>query len=185
MLPVALDARRSLRPVSWCDVDELWALFSSNEEHLAPWLPWARGSQQRERAEKFVIDALAQARRGDGVQLAITQFGRIIGIAGYHYVNRAQCSTSIGYWLHAGAQGRGTMTLAVARLVDHAFGAWELNRVEIRAALHNRRSRAIPERLGFVNEGIMRAGERIGDGFLDLAVYSMLACDWPHAKVVT
>ncbi|HEY2333416.1 MAG TPA: GNAT family protein [Solirubrobacterales bacterium] len=46
-------------------------------------------------------------------------------------------------------QGSGTMTAAVRLLVDHALTVWQLNRVEIRAAVENRRSRAIPKRLGF------------------------------------
>jgi len=41
------------------------------------------------------------------------------------------------------------MTLVVRALVDHALRTWELNRVEVRAAPGNTRSRAIPERLGF------------------------------------
>jgi hypothetical protein len=42
----------------------------------------------------------------------------------------------------------GTMTAAVRLLVDHALTVWRLNRVEIIVATGNRRSRAIPERLG-------------------------------------
>ena len=38
------------------------------------------------------------------------------------------------------------MTVAVRLLVDHALSTWDLNRVEIRAAVENHRSRAIPNR---------------------------------------
>ena len=59
------------------------------------------------------------------------------------------------------------MTAAVAALLDHAFGPWELTRVEIRAGVANTRSRAIPERLGFREEGVLRAAERIGTRVID------------------
>jgi ribosomal-protein-serine acetyltransferase len=85
---------------------------------------------------------------------------------------------SIGYWLAADAQGRGLMTRAVAACLDHAFAAWDLHRIEIRAAPDNARSRAVPERLGFVQEGILREAERHADRFGDLVVYAMLAADW-------
>ena len=52
----------------------------------------------------------------------------------------------------------------------------------IQAAVENARSRAIPERLGFREEGILREVERIGDRMLDDVVYAMLAADWPGAS---
>ena len=71
------------------------------------------------------------------------------------------------------------MTAAVRAYVDHAFGTWKLNRVTIQAAVDNARSRAIPERLGFRQEGILRETERVGERMLDGVVYAMLAADWP------
>jgi ribosomal-protein-serine acetyltransferase len=59
---------------------------------------------------------------------------------------------------------------------------WNLHRVEIQAAVDNRRSRAIPERLGFREEGVRREAERIGERYNDLAVYAMLASEWVQEK---
>lgn len=107
-------------------------------------------------------------------QTAVIEDARIIGIVGFHGVCWDHHSTSIGYWLAESAQGRGTMTRAVQALVDHAFRVWRLHRVEIRAAVDNTRSRAIPERLGFTQEGVLRAAERIGDRYADQVVYARL-----------
>jgi ribosomal-protein-serine acetyltransferase len=63
-------------------------------------------------------------------------------------------------------------------MVDHAFGSMALKRVVITAAVHNERSRAIPQRLGFVQEGTLRQAVRVGDSYFDDAVYAMLAEDW-------
>ena len=49
---------------------------------------------------------------------------------------------------------------------------------EIRAAVGNARSRALPQRLGFREEGILREAERVGDAYLDVVVYSVLASEW-------
>jgi ribosomal-protein-serine acetyltransferase len=73
------------------------------------------------------------------------------------------------------------MTRTVRALVDQALIGWGLNRVEIRAAPENQRSRAIPERLGFREEGVLREAEHVGDRFLDSVVYGMLAADWRAA----
>jgi ribosomal-protein-serine acetyltransferase len=97
---------------------------------------------------------------------------------GFHAVSWRDRSAEIGYWLSADAQGRGILTRAAARLIDHAIAEWKLNRIEIRAAPDNARSRAVPERLGFVLEGTLREAERVGDRYVDSVVYSMLARDW-------
>ena len=70
------------------------------------------------------------------------------------------------------------MTRACRALVTHAFRELGLHRVEIRAAPGNRRSRAIPERLGFRQEGILRDAEWPYDHYVDLVVYAMLADEW-------
>jgi ribosomal-protein-serine acetyltransferase len=54
-------------------------------------------------------------------------------------------------------------------------------RLEIRCATHNHTTRAIPERLGFRQEGIARRAEWLYDHFVDLVVYSMLAVEWTQA----
>jgi ribosomal-protein-serine acetyltransferase len=70
------------------------------------------------------------------------------------------------------------VTAAVRLLVDHALTAWQLNRVEIIVATENCRSRAIPERLGFREDGTLRQLHLVGGRYLDCASYSMLATDW-------
>jgi ribosomal-protein-serine acetyltransferase len=74
------------------------------------------------------------------------------------------------------------MTVAVAALLDHAFGAWDLHRVELSAAVENARSRAVAERLGFRAEGIRRGAERHGDRWLDMVLYALLAGEWRRGE---
>jgi ribosomal-protein-serine acetyltransferase len=90
--------------------------------------------------------------------------------------------TGIGYWLAEEHQGRGLMTRAVQAVTDYAFDELELNRVEIQAGRDNRRSRAIPERLGFQQEGVLRDYERVGDRYLDIVVYALLAGERPASR---
>ncbi len=168
------DILRLLQP---SDADELHALIDANRAHLAPWTSWAHG-QTRQHTLDFIHATRRQLTENNGFQVALTERELIVGVIGFLSVDWANRSTSIGYWLAEAAQGRGTMTRAVAALTDHALTAWQLNRVEIRADVANRRSRAIPERLGFQQEGTLRQAARIGDRYVDHAVYAMLAADW-------
>jgi ribosomal-protein-serine acetyltransferase len=175
MLSFRLDNGKMLRLLEESDAAELNALVDANRDYLARWLPWA-ASETFEDTFAFIRGTRRQLADNDGFQTAIVdERDRIIGVVGFHQVSWANSSTSIGYWLAAEAQGHGTMTVAVSSLIAHAIGTWKLRRVEIRAAAENRRSRAIPERLGFVEEGTLRDAERVGERYLDLVVYSILA----------
>jgi ribosomal-protein-serine acetyltransferase len=70
------------------------------------------------------------------------------------------------------------MTAACRCFVEHAFVELGLRRVEIRCAFENAKSRAIPERLGFALEGVLRCSEVLYEQTVDHAVYRMLSEDW-------
>ena len=54
----------------------------------------------------------------------------------------------------------------------------KLNRIQIKVAVGNHKSAAIPNRLRFQLEGIERAGEFHDNKYLDLQVFSLLKQDW-------
>jgi ribosomal-protein-serine acetyltransferase len=139
-------------------------------------MPWA--DQDRAATESFLRAARRQSQANNGAQFAVMSEERIAGVIGVHWIKWTHGTTSLGYWLDEDEQGKGLVTRSVSALLDHAFGDWGLHRVEIRAAPENHRSRAIPDRLGFSKEGILRDNERIGDRFVDHVVYSMLASEW-------
>lgn len=72
------------------------------------------------------------------------------------------------------------MTRVTQALIDHAFTDLDFNRVEIRAAFENTKSRSIPERLGFKQEGQIRQAEWLYDHYVDHVIYGMLASDWDN-----
>ena len=99
-------------------------------------------------------------------------------MAGLHRIDWANRRTGVGYWIAETHQGQGIVTRACAALVDSAFGELGLNHVEIACASGNSRSCAIPERLGFVREAVVRQREWLYDHFVDRVVYGMLASEW-------
>ena len=179
MLRHDLEGGAHLRLLDESDADELYELVDRNRAHLEPWLPWVPATTGPGGVLEFIRATRRQLADNDGIQVAIVDVdGAIAGVVGFHRVDWANRATSIGYWLAADRQGRGLMTAAVRALVDHAFGVWRLHRAEIAAAVDNARSRAVPERLGFREEGVRREAERHGERYVDLVVYAMLAADW-------
>lgn len=155
----------------------LYALVARNRAHLARWLPWAAG-ETMEDARDFVREGLRRLDAGDGFEMGIWREGTLVGVIGLHGIHPVNRSTSLGYWLAEDAQGHGIARAACRAVVAHCFDTLGLHRIEIRVAPDNPRSLAIPRALGFREEGRLREVEKMGDGWLDLVVFSMLETEW-------
>ncbi|OGF56046.1 MAG: alanine acetyltransferase [Candidatus Fraserbacteria bacterium RBG_16_55_9] len=173
-----LDAEAELRLLEDRHATELFLLTDQNRDHLRRWLPWVDVTASIEITRKFIRNALKLFAANRGFQAGIWYQGRLAGVIGYHRIDWFNRKTSIGYWLGASFQGKGLMTKACRALVDYAFHDLKLNRVEIRCAAQNKRSRAIPERLGFTQEGVSRQAEWLYDHYVDHVIYAMLASEW-------
>ena len=155
----------------------LHELVLRNRNHLGRWLPWAL-KQTPGDTEAFIKRGLEQFARSDGFQAGIYLQHQLIGVLGTHYLDWTSRATEIGYWLAEAYQGQGLMTRAVYGACRYFFDELGLNRVEIRCDPANTRSRAIPERLGFTKEGVLRQVGSRPDGAFDHLVYGMLAQEW-------
>jgi ribosomal-protein-serine acetyltransferase len=177
VLTKSLFAGAELRLLEEFDADELHHLIDANRRYLSQWMPWAP-TETRESTLEFIRGTRDQLAHNNGLQTAIVVDGNIAGVIGVHGISWPNRSTSIGYWLGEAFQGRGIMTAAVRTYTDHAFRTWNLQRVELQAAVDNQRSRAVAERLGFVCEGVRRQAEVVGARTHDVALYAVLAKDW-------
>ncbi|HEX9081939.1 MAG TPA: GNAT family protein [Holophagaceae bacterium] len=176
----ALKAGRGLelRALRQADARPLFALVEADRVRLRRWLPWVELTRELEDTRRFLLRARTQARAGTGATFGLWWKAQLIGVAGFTWIDGSNRSAAIGYWLTSEAEGRGLMTAAVAALLAHGFGRLGLHRIEIRAGVRNRRSRAIPERLGFRREGILRHAEWVSGRWVDHAVYGLLATEW-------
>lgn len=175
MLTFDLGDGAHLRLCEERDATEIFALVDVNRARLREWLPWVDRNTDPSHTLKNIRDGRRQLARNDGMQLVLVVGGRIAGRVGHHGIDWENGVTELGYWLGRAYEGRGLMTRAVAALVDDAFGARGLARVVIRCHTENRRSRAIPERLGFVEEEIERSAALLNGKRVDQVVYAKLA----------
>ena len=131
------------------------------------------------RDTKAYIDVcLRQLELDQAMQMGIWYRGTLAGVIGYYNMDRENRMVSIGYWMGESFRHHGIMTRTCYAMVQAAFLEQGLNRVEIRVAVGNRASRAIPERLGFVYEGRAREGQWLHDQFFDVEIFSILAKEW-------
>ncbi|TSA16654.1 N-acetyltransferase [bacterium] len=182
MIKIQVEDGLYLKNLELGESEELLLLVDANRPYLREWLPWLDMACNIDEMIAYVDSALRQQASGAGFQAGIWLENQIVGIIGYHHLEWANRSSCIGYWLAEQFQQRGIMRKACRSLVEYAFDEWHLNRVEIRCAVGNTKSRAIPERLGFKSEGILREAEWLYDHYVDHVVYGMLAKDWPAAR---
>jgi ribosomal-protein-serine acetyltransferase len=178
MFSYIIDHELDLRILEERYAEELFNLTEANRLHLNQWLMWADDLRSVSDSRQFIKEGLRQFAENDGFQAGIWLQGELVGCIGFHRVYWYDRNTEIGYWLSQEHTGNGIMTRACRAMIDHAFNIWHLHRVVIRCAAGNTRSRAIPERLGFKLDGIMRDEICIRGQYHDHAVYSLLAHEW-------
>ncbi len=173
-----LSETTELRLLEERHAQELSDLTERNQEHLRAWLPWVDSSRTVEDRKNFIRGALKQFAQNKGFVAGIWREGRLAGVIAYDPIDWENHSTEVGYWLGEEYQGQGLATTACRALVEHAFGELGLNRVSIACATENKKSCAIPERLGFRREGVKRQAEWLYDHFVDHVIYAALASEW-------
>ena len=160
------------------DAEPAFAAVEHNREHLRQWLPWVDYTRTSADIRDFISRVQVQFDANQGPQVGIWVNGAFSGSLGCHAIDWANRSSSIGYWIDAAQQGRGLITRCCVVMLDYLFHEMALHRVEIRCGTGNRRSCAIPERLGFTREGVVREAEWVNDRWVDLVVWGMLEQDW-------
>ena len=173
-----IDSRVALRVLREDDADELFLLTDANRAYLRRWLPWVDLVTSGEDSRSFIANVTAQREEGRGPTFGIRCDGALAGVVGFLPVDRVNRIGEIGYWLAPAEQGRGVMTQSCHFVVRYGFLTLDLNRIQIAAGTENHVSRAIPERLGFKFEGILRARENLYGTFIDHAMYSLLRSEF-------
>lgn len=174
---MSLNATTVLRPLTPLDAPDIFNAIHTQRNYLRQWLPFVDSTRTIEDTLRFVRTSVIDAERGDYVFVIVCE-GQFAGLIGFKDTDRENRRTELGYWLCEEFQGRGLMTAAVSVLCRWVFRRQRMYRVQIKCATENVRSRAIPERLGFVHEGTERCGAKLANGrYTNLEVYSRLRVD--------
>ena len=178
MFTLKVDEEIELQLFQAHDSMKLYQLVNKNRDHLKVWLPWVEHMTAPFQFEAMIPLWLQQFAENNGFNLGIVYRGMLVGSITLQQIDWHNKQTTMGYYLAKSAEGHGIITRSVAAIVNYCFHDLHLHRVEIRCGEYNSRSRAIPERLGFLKEGKIRDGEKLSSGFHDIIIYGMLATDW-------
>ena len=172
----------ALKLIELRDAERVFELTNNSRAYLREWLSWLDFTTKMEDSQAFIKNSLKSFPENKSLSTVILFKGEIVGVAGFNEMNWSNKTAYIGYWLGEEYQGNGIMTKVARALTDYAFDELNLDKVEIRVATENRKSRGIPEKLGFVKEGSIRQAEWLYDHYVDHVVYGVLAEEWDRKK---
>jgi ribosomal-protein-serine acetyltransferase len=173
-----IDEDLSLKLIEIKDGERIFQLTNHSREYLREWLPWLDSTTRLEDTLAFIRMSLNGFTENKSLTTVILFKGKIVGVAGFNSINWSNKTAYIGYWLGEEFQGNGIMTKVANALTAYAFNELSLNKVEIRVAVENKKSRSIPERLNFIKEGTIREAEWLYDHYVDHVVYGILADEY-------
>lgn len=170
-------ARIVLRPFERGEAAALRAAIEESREHIRPWMPWADGHRRVEETLDFVARQRAGwvGRTDFGVGILARDDGRVLGGSGLHVRSWPARIFEVGYWLRAGATGRGYAREAVALLSRFGFERLGANRIVLHCDATNGPSRRVAEASGYAFEGRHRRDSLNPRGELrDTLTFAML-----------
>lgn len=111
-----------------------------------------------EDAAQFVRLSAAQWDAGSEVVWGMYADGELVGMIGLHNMTDhfTGATAELGYWVTAGARGRGYLTEAAAAVIDWGFVGLRLVRIRWQAVAGNIPSARAARALGFRYEGLQR-----------------------------
>src|SRR5262245_10267280 len=134
--------------------------------------------------EKFIAWTHRQRTAGAYVCFAITLRGydTAIGIFQVRDLGQDFQTAEWGFALGAAFWGTGVFLEGARLVLDFVFESLGVHRLEARAAVLNGRGNGALQKLGAVQEGILRRSFLCRGRYLDQALYALLAADWRKAR---
>jgi ribosomal-protein-serine acetyltransferase len=149
-----------------------------NRPYLRKWLPFVDNTWREDDTESFIKNVLRSSVPKPDIVYEIWYNDSFTGLIAIKELDEWNKRAELGYWLIPRFEGKGIMTSCCKAILDFAFSKMGMNRIQIKVGIGNARSSRIAERLGFIFEGVERAGERFPNHYNDLEVYSLLKKDW-------
>lgn len=171
-------ARLRLREIVEADVGSLFEIHGDHRH-----MQWFGSDPLPDiQAAKALIEMFASWRRlpnpGTRWALELKSMPGLIGSCGLFSWNRNWRKCAIGYEIAPSSVGNGLMFEALSAVIDWGLAEMHLNRIEAQVHPKNKASVKLLERLGFVQEGLLRQVAFWSGEHHDMLQYSLLRADW-------
>jgi RimJ/RimL family protein N-acetyltransferase len=179
-LPVLMGDRVGLRELRSSDAKSLFTLLTTDEvaRFISP------PPSTLEGFERFIAWTLRQRAAGTYVCFAVTLKGddTAIGIFQIRQMDTTFATAEWGFALGSAFWGGGVFREGAALAMEFAFETLGVHRLEARASVQNGRGNRALQKLGAVQEGVLRRSFLRAGQYHDQVLYSILDEDWLVAR---
>lgn len=164
-----------LRPISLEDLDEMTPLCASSEM----WYYFTADLSSKDELEKWIKEAISLPKR-----LALTIIdkatGKIAGSTSLNNYSENDTRIEIGWtWVAKEFQGTGLNAHVKNILLNYCFAEAGIERVELKTDVLNMPARKAMQKIGLVEEGILRSHTLMTNNRRrDTLYYSLLIKEW-------
>jgi ribosomal-protein-alanine N-acetyltransferase len=175
-LPVLNGKQVTLRELRTSDAESLFALLTTQEvsRFISPPPSTVEGF------ERFISWTLRQRSAGTYACFAVTLkgFDTAIGIFQIRETEPGFGTAEWGFAIGSPFWGSGLFADGAELVLDFAFETLGVHRLEARAAVRNGRGNGALQKIGCVQEGVLRKSFLKNGEYLDQVLYAMVEDDW-------
>jgi len=169
--------RVDIRPLEMRDAPAVFRAVDESRVEISRWMDWCRPTYALADAEEWIRSTLRGREDGSSFQFGIFDGRRFLGACGLNHVDEAAGVANLGYWVRTAATGQGVAPEAARRVIAWGFANTDIERIEILAAVGNRRSQRVAEKIGAVREGVLRSRLSVFGRRHDAVLYSVVRSD--------
>jgi RimJ/RimL family protein N-acetyltransferase len=168
-----------LRPYQADDAPLLYDAASESIADIYPWMPWCHPGYTLAESEQWVPICIAdrEAKRAFDFVVYDQETGKFLGAVALNQIHPFHQFANLGYWVRSRCAEYGIAVTATRMCARFGFEELGLKRIEIVAAMGNRRSQRVAEKAGAMREGILRSRLKIGDVWHDAVMFSLVPDD--------
>jgi len=176
-LPVLTTDRLLLRGLESHDIDAIFHIFA-DPQTVRYWS--APPMQQMDEAHAYLARVQAAFAQRSAFRWGIVRRAdeQLIGSCVLFHIDEQSQRAEVGYILGREAWGLGFAQEALTALIDFAFATLPLRRLEAEIDTRNAASIRLAERLGFVQEGLLRERWLVAGETSDSYVLGLLKREW-------
>jgi len=167
--------RVAIRPLEMRDAPAVYRAVDESRVEISRWMDWCKPTYALADAEEWIRSSLRGRDDGSCFQFGIFDGRRFLGSCGLSNVEAGVAN--LGYWVRTRAAGQGIAPEAARRVIAWGFAHTDLERIEILAAVGNRRSQRVAEKIGAVREGVLRCRLSVFGRRHDAVLYSVVRSD--------